>query len=149
MSQKFSLVWKVVTIMMVAVMALGACTPAAPAETPAEAPAEAAVEEFTFGLLMVGPYNDHGYSQAHYDAGKYVETKIDGAKMIYVDKVNTADRPGTTPAQLASELVDQGAKLVIFNSDDMKDSANEFAEANPEIFVIHASGDTVWTEGTI
>ncbi len=152
MSKKFSLVWKGVALLMVTVLALGACTPAAPAapEVPAtEAAAEAAAEEFTFGLLMVGPYNDHGYSQAHYDAGLYVESKIPGTKMIYVDKVNTADRPGTTPAQLASELVDQGAKLVIFNSDDMKDSANEFAEANPEIFVIHASGDTVWSEGTI
>jgi simple sugar transport system substrate-binding protein len=103
-------------------------------------------EQFVFGLLMVGPYNDQGWSQAHYEAGQYVEEKT-GAKMVYIDKVNPADRAGTTPAQLGEELVAQGAKLVIFNSDDMKDSATEFAKAHPDIFVIMASGDQVWKEG--
>ena len=35
-----------------------------------------------FGLLLVGPYNDHGWSQAHYDGGKYVEKMMPGSKMI-------------------------------------------------------------------
>jgi simple sugar transport system substrate-binding protein len=97
-------------------------------------------------MLLVGPYNDHGWSQAHYEAGQYVEEKL-GAKMIYLDKVNPADRPGTTPDQLAEELVSQGAKLVIFNSDDMKDASTTFAKAHPEVNVIMASGDQVWSEG--
>jgi simple sugar transport system substrate-binding protein len=69
--------------------------------------------------------------------------------MVYIDKVNSADRPGTTPAQLGEELVAQGAKLVVFNSDDMKDSATEFAKAHPDVFVIMASGDQVWPEGKV
>ena len=113
-------------------------------EEPTEEPEP---EEFIFGLLMVGPYNDRGWSQAHYDAGLYVEENIPGAKMIYLDAVNTADRPGTTAAQLAEELVQQGAQLIIFNSDDMKQDAVEFTENNPDIYVIHASGDSVWEEG--
>ena len=121
--------------------------PATEAPEATEAPAtEASTEPFTFGMLLVGPYNDHGWSQAHYEAGLYVEEKL-GAKMIYLDKVNPADRPGTTPDQLAGELVDQGAKLVIFNSDDMKDASTAFAKANPDVYVIMASGDQVWTEG--
>ena len=117
-------------------------------ESPAtESPAtEAPAEQFVFGMLLVGPYNDHGWSQAHYEAGQYVEEKL-GAKMIYLDKVNPADRQGTTPDQLAEELVSQGAKLVIFNSDDMKDASTAFAKAHPEINVIMASGDQVWSEG--
>ena len=112
--------------------------------TPAtEAPV---AEQFVFGLLMVGPYNDNGWSQAHYEAGLYLEEKL-GAKMVYLDKVNPADRPGTTPDQLAEELVAQGAKLVIFNSDDMKDASTTFAKANPDVFVIMASGDQVWSDG--
>jgi simple sugar transport system substrate-binding protein len=97
-------------------------------------------------MLLVGPYNDHGWSEAHYEAGKYVEEKM-GARMVYIDKVNAADRPGTTPEQLAEDLVAQGAKLVIFNSDDMKDAASAFAKAHPDIYVIMASGDQVWKEG--
>ena len=103
-------------------------------------------EPFVFGMLLVGPYNDNGWSQAHYEAGLYLEEKL-GAKMIYLDKVNPADRPGTTPDQLAEELVAQGAKLVIFNSDDMKDASTTFAKANPDIYVIMASGDQVWEDG--
>ncbi len=104
-------------------------------------------EKFIFGILMVGPYNDRGWSQAHYDAGLYVQEKLPGAEMIYVDKVNSADRPGTTPAQLAEDLLSKGAQLIIFNSDDMKDSALEFAQAHPDVPVIHASGDSSWENG--
>ncbi|MGE5249798.1 MAG: BMP family lipoprotein [Bacteroidota bacterium] len=155
---------RVLALLLALVIVVSACAPATtPAPTPTQppavteppateppatqAPTEApTAEQFVFGLLMVGPYNDHGWSQAHYEAGQYVEQKT-GAKMVYIDKVNTADRPGTTPAQLGEELVSQGAKLVIFNSDDMKDSATEFAKAHPDIYVIMASGDQVWPDG--
>ncbi|MFH1834521.1 MAG: BMP family ABC transporter substrate-binding protein [bacterium] len=104
-------------------------------------------EEYVFGMLLVGPYNDHGWSQANYEGGTYVESKLPGAKMIYVDKVNSADRPGTTPEQLAEDLVDQGAQMVFFTSDDMKDGAIAFAKAHPEIPVVHTSGDGAWKDG--
>jgi len=117
--------------------------PPAPTVAPTEAPTPA---PFVFGMLLVGPYNDRGWSQAHYEAGKYVEQKL-GAKMIYLDKVNPADRPGTTASQLAEELVAQGARLIIFNSDDMKDESTKFAQEHPDVFVIMASGDQVWKEG--
>ena len=169
--------WQIVALLMTLVLVLSACAspttvapttepqateaPASPPPTEApvvtEAPAtEAPVveatspptpEEFTFGILFVGPYNDRGWSQAHYEAGQYVEKMVPGTKMIYIDKVNSADRPGTTPQQLGEELLAQGAKLIIFNSDDMKDGAIEFAQNHPEVPVIHASGDTAWAEG--
>lgn len=68
-------------------------------------PASAAEEPFTFGMLLVGPYNDHGWSQAHFEGGKYVEEKIPGVEMIYIDKVNPADRPGITIPQLVDDMV--------------------------------------------
>jgi simple sugar transport system substrate-binding protein len=150
--------WRIAGLLTAIAMLVAACgTPAtvAPTQPPATevsaataAPAtEAPPQEFVFGMLLVGPYNDHGWSQAHYEAGLYVEENIPGARMVYLDKVNPADRPGTTPAQLAEDLVAQGAQLVIFNSDDMKDGATEFATAHPDIPVIHASGDVAWAEG--
>lgn len=117
-----------------------------PAQEPEEPEVPPAEEPFVFGMLLVGPYNDNGWSQAHYEAGLYLEEKL-GAKMVYLDKVNPADRPGTTPDQLAEELVAQGAKLVIFNSDDMKDASTKFAKENPDVYVIMASGDQVWEDG--
>jgi len=169
MNKKLTLL--IVVMLLIPTMILSACKPAVEPEEPAKeepAPAEeveepeeeeaepveeeepeeeAEPEEFIFGLLMVGPYNDKGWSQAHYEAGLYVEENVPGTKMIYIDVVNTADRPGTTASQLAEELVQQGAKLVIFNSDDMKADAVEFTQNNPDIFVIHASGDSVWADG--
>jgi simple sugar transport system substrate-binding protein len=103
----------------------------------------AANPPFTFGLLLVGPYNDHGWSQAHFDGGKYVEKMVPGVKMIYIDKVNPADRPGVTIPQLVDDMVEKGARLIIANSDDMKDGAREAARQHPNVYFLHISGDDV------
>ncbi len=131
--------WLLVAALVLAGMVLSACGKSS-------TPTPEAKQPFVFGMLLVGPYNDHGWSQAHYEAGKYVEQKL-GAQMLYVDKVNPADRPGTTAEQLAEDLVSKGAKLIIFNSDDMKDAALAFAKKHPDVYVIHASGDVSWKEG--
>lgn len=104
---KKNALWITLVVVVIASM-LMAFVPAAPAEK----------EDFIFGIVMVGPYNDHGWSEASYIAGQYVEKNIPGTKMIYIDKANSADRPGTTGDQLAEELVKQGAKMIVFNSDD-------------------------------
>lgn len=125
-------------------------TAASSTETTAAQTSTTAVGEspgYTFGMLLVGPYNDRGWSQANYEGGLYVEQKLPGAKMVYLDKVNSADRPGTTPEQLAEELLSKGAQMVFFTSDDMKDGAVAFAKAHPEIPVVHTSGDGAWKEG--
>ncbi len=101
----------------------------------------ASTDTFTFGLLMVGPSNDHGWSQAHFEAGKEIEKNIPGSKMIYIDKVNPADRPGVTVPFLVDDLVGKGATLIIANSDDMKDGIREAAMLHPDIKFLHISGD--------
>ncbi|MFO8035041.1 MAG: BMP family ABC transporter substrate-binding protein [Anaerolineales bacterium] len=141
-------IWAFLAILLVGALLLGACGPtetAEPTEVVEEEEEEA--EPFVLGMLHVGPYNDRGWSQAHYEAGLYVEEQVPGVETIYIDKVNTADRPGTTAAQLGEDLLDQGADLVVFNSDDMKDGALEFAKNNPDVPVIHISGDFSWEEG--
>ena len=158
---------KIVAFVLIAVFVLTACGPTQPTAAPEQPVEETAVvtaepeqpveetavvtaeplTDVTIGILMVGPYNDRGWSEAHYLAGKYVEEKVPGTKMIYVDKVNPSDRPGTTADQLAEELVAQGANLIVFNSDDMKDGSYDFAINHPEIPVLHISGDYAWEEG--
>ena len=63
---------------------------------PAATEEAASGEPFVFGILLVGPYNDNGWSQAHYEAGKYVEEKL-GATMLYLDKVNPPPPPRPPP----------------------------------------------------
>ncbi|WP_319581689.1 BMP family ABC transporter substrate-binding protein [uncultured Pseudodesulfovibrio sp.] len=101
-------------------------------------------KDFTIGLILVGPYNDKGYSQAQYEGGKYVEAHMDGAKLIYLDKVNPADRPGLTIPQVADDLIEKGADLIIAGSDDMKDGILEAAAMHPDKIFVHASGDSAW-----
>ncbi len=155
---KKKLLWMTASLVIVLTMVLSACAPAAtPAPAPAApvAPTEPAKEpekpkEFNFGMLLVGPHNDRGWSQAHYDAGLYVEQKITGAKMQYLENVyvGVGGLPqGVTEADAAADMVSKGAKMVIFNSDAMQDKAIEFAKAHPETFVIHASGDSAWKDG--
>ncbi|MGA2478865.1 MAG: BMP family ABC transporter substrate-binding protein [Spirochaetia bacterium] len=107
----------------------------------------AAGKNLIIGLVMVGPYNDQGWSQANYDGTQYVKAKVPGVDFIYIDKANSADRPGTTVSQLGESLVAKGAKLIIFSSDDMADEAVKFAQEHPDIFVIMTSGSQVWKDG--
>jgi simple sugar transport system substrate-binding protein len=108
-------------------------------------PGLAMAKDFTIGLILVGPYNDKGYSQAQYEGGKYVEAHMPGTKLIYLDKVNPADRPGLTLPQVVDDLVEKGADLIIAGSDDMKDGIVEAASMHPDKTFVHVSGDTAWS----
>ena len=136
-------VMHVALLAMIAILVLSACGGAVKSNL---TPLPAAP---TFGMLMVGAKTDQGWSQAHYDAGLYIEQKIPGAKMLYLENVysGSPSYPGQTASQLAEQLVSQGAQLIIFNSDDMKDEALKFANAHPDIYVIGASDDWTWKEG--
>ncbi|MFO7699357.1 MAG: BMP family ABC transporter substrate-binding protein [Acidimicrobiia bacterium] len=103
-------------------------------------------EPLTFGMILVGPQDDRGWSQAHREAGEYLEEKL-GATMIVLDKVNPADRPEQTVDQVARDMIEQGAQLIFMTSDDMKDGALLAAEQNPDVPMIWSSGDNAWEEG--
>lgn len=103
-------------------------------------------EDLVFGMILVGPQNDHGWSQAHFEAGQYLEEQL-GATMIVLDRVNTADRPETTVDQVIDDMVAQGAQLIFATSDDMKDGALLGAERNKTVPMIWASGDNAWEDG--
>ena len=102
-------------------------------------------EEFPFGVILVGPYNDHGWSEAHYTAGQYVEEKLPGTKMIWLDKLNPADRPETTLEQVVDDMVSQGAKMIFTTSDDFMVDTDAAAAKYPDVVFMHISGDHVLT----
>jgi simple sugar transport system substrate-binding protein len=106
----------------------------------------AMTEPLTFGMVLVGPRDDHGWSQAHYEAGQYLEEKL-GAEMIVVDSVNPADKPETSVEAVIADMVDQGAQLVFATSDDMKDGVEIAAAEHPDVPMIWSSGDSAWADG--
>ena len=105
----------------------------------------AAAKPFVFGLLLVGPHNDQGLSQSHYEGGKYVVETVPGTKMIFIDRVNATDRPKVTIPQFVDDMVEKGARLIIANSVDMQDGIREAALKHPRIKFIHISGDDMLT----
>lgn len=133
--------WLIVSVVLTAALVLSACA------TPTPTAAPTSSQPFTFGMLLVGPYNDNGWSTATYEGGLYVQSKIPNTQFIYADNVNTAANPNTTAAQFAEQLLQRGAKAIIFNSDDMKDGVMEFSKAHPDIPVIWLSGDYAWKDG--
>jgi len=133
--------WLIVSVVLTAALVLSACATPTPTATPTSS------QPFTFGMLLVGPYNDNGWSTATYEGGLYVQSKIPNTQFIYADNVNTAANPNTTAAQFAEQLLQRGAKAIIFNSDDMKDGVMEFSKAHPDIPVIWLSGDYAWKDG--
>jgi len=112
-----------------------------------EPPKAASPPPFTFGVVLVGPYNDHGWSEAHYAAGKYAESKIPNSKMIYVDNVNPGAKPGVTVPQVVDDLISKGAKIIFTTSDDFQDGTLEAATKHPETPIVNVSGDHAWKEG--
>ncbi|MBL8154459.1 MAG: BMP family ABC transporter substrate-binding protein [Anaerolineae bacterium] len=104
-----------------------------------------AQDEFVFGMVLVGPQNDRGWSQAHFEGGQYVEQNVPGAKMLVFEKLNPADAPETTLADVVAEMVDQGAKLVFTASDEFEEDTAGVAVDNPDVTFINVSGDDAYT----
>ncbi|MEP0763783.1 MAG: BMP family ABC transporter substrate-binding protein [Chloroflexota bacterium] len=100
-----------------------------------------AQEEIIFGVVLVGPKDDRGWSQAHYTAGQYVEANLPGAKMIVLESLNTAARPETTLDQVVEDMVAQGAKLILTTSADFEVDTTVVAELYPDVVFINISGD--------
>lgn len=141
-----------VSILLVFIVACAA-TPTPPAPTAAPkateapkattVPPAATAAPLMFGLVLVGPNNDHGWSEAHYTGGQYVERNAPGAKMIWLDKVNPADRKGVTLDSVVKDMIDKGAKVIFTTSDDFKDDTRVAAEKYKDVTFIHVSGDDV------
>ena len=113
----------------------------------AAAPQAPGQQPLVFGVILVGPSQDHGWSEAHFQAGKYVEAKLQGVRMIYVDNVNPAAKPGVTVPQLVDDLLSKGARLILTTSDDFQDGTLEAARKFPKIPMINISGDQAWKAG--
>ena len=113
-----------------------------------EAPAmeePVAMEPLVFGMVLVGPKSDHGWSQANYEGGLYVEQNLEGSSMIVFESLNPADKPEATLEGVVDDMVAQGAKLVITTSDEFEEDTVGVAEKYPDVVFINASGDDVLT----
>jgi simple sugar transport system substrate-binding protein len=100
-------------------------------------------DEFVFGLVLVGPQDDGGWSQAHYAGGVYVEENLPGSRMLVFESLNPADSPEVTLRDVVEIFVSEGAQLIITTSDAFEEDTTALAGDYPDVTFINVSGDDV------
>lgn len=108
-------------------------------------PALAQDDEFVYGVVLVGPRNDRGWSQAHFEGGEYVAANVEGARMVYFESLNPAAAPETTLLDVVTEMVNEGAQLIFTTSDEFEEDTSTVAESFPEVIFVNVSGDDAYT----
>jgi simple sugar transport system substrate-binding protein len=105
-----------------------------------------AQDEFVFGMVLVGPKNDRGWSQAHYEGGLYVEENVPNARMLLFESLNPADAPQATLESVVSDMVAAGAKVIFTTSDSFEQDTDAVAEKFPEVIFVNISGSNALAE---
>jgi len=111
--------------------------------TPAEPAAEAA--PITFGVVLVGPKNDHGWSQAHAEGAQFVMDNMPGSKAIIFESLNPADKPEATLEGVVDDMVAEGATLILTTSDEFEEDTLSVAKKYPDVTFVNVSGDDAKT----
>jgi len=146
---KTNKIWIFASLFVIFALAFSACGGANNANTTNNAledsETEQEAEEFVFGLVLVGPKNDRGWSQAHYEGGEYIVENMENARMIVFESLNPADKPEATLEGVVDDMVAEGAKLVITTSDEFEEDTLGVAEKYPDLIVINISGDDALT----
>jgi len=92
--------------------------------------------KFNVAMVLIGPHDDGGWSQAHYEGLDYVAKNVDNVHTAYIENVPE----GTDSEQVFRALARKGFDLILGTSfgfmDPMETVANEF----PNSYFIHISG---------
>jgi len=137
---------KFLFLAIVATLVLAACgTPAATA-TQAPAATEPAaggfqipdVQEgkFNVAMVLIGPHDDGGWSQAHYEGLQYVEKNVENVHTAYIENVPE----GADSEQVFRSLARKGFNLIFGTSFGFMDPMETVAGEFPDTTFIHISG---------
>jgi basic membrane protein A len=97
-----------------------------------------AVEEgkFNIAMVLIGPHDDGGWSQAHYEGLVYTEENVDNVHTAYVENVPE----GTESEQVFRSLSRKGFDLILGTSFGFMDPMETVAAEFPDSTYIHISG---------
>jgi basic membrane protein A len=117
---------------------------AAPTVAPAApAPAEGGLQipevvagKFNVAAVLIGPHDDGGWSQAHYEGLTYVEANMPDSHVAYIENVPE----GADSEQVFRSLARKGFNLILGTSFGYMDPMAAVAEEFPDIAFVHISG---------
>jgi simple sugar transport system substrate-binding protein len=104
----------------------------------------AAQDTFNVGMILVGPRNDGGWSQAHYEGGLYVAEKVEGVTFLEPQENINAGNPDVPFDVAIRTLVDQGANIIFTASDEFEEDTAIVATEYPDVTFINVSGDDAY-----
>jgi basic membrane protein A len=140
----------VLAVLLILAFVLAACAPAAPAAEPTKAAEPTAAPEkvggfeipaviegkFNVAMVLIGPHNDGGWSQAHYEGLVAIEKDVEGTNVAYIENVPE----GADSEQVFRALSRKGFNLIFGTSFGYMDSMETVAGEFPDITFIHISG---------
>ncbi len=146
-------VFQIALLLVAVVMVLAACgpkptaAPQAPAETEApsatEAPADTGLQipeieegKFNVAMVLIGPHDDGGWSQAHYEGLVYIEQNVPNVHVAYIENVPE----GADSEQVFRSLARKGFDLIFGTSFGYMDPMETVADEFPDTMFIHLTG---------
>jgi basic membrane protein A len=92
--------------------------------------------KFNVAMVLIGPHDDGGWSQAHYEGLKYVEQNMPDSHVAYVELVPE----GAPSEQVFRSLSRKGFNFIIGTSFGYMDPMATVAEEFPDITYLHLTG---------
>jgi len=92
--------------------------------------------KFNVAMVLIGPHDDGGWSQAHYEGLEYVKENIEDVHTAYIENVPE----GADSEQIFRSLSRKGFDLIFGTSFGYMDPMETVAEEFPDITYIHISG---------
>lgn len=92
--------------------------------------------KFNIAFVLIGPHDDGGWSQAHYDGLEYVQKNVPNVHTAYIENVPE----GADSEQVFRSLSRKGFNLIFGTSFGFMDPMEAVASEFPNITYIHISG---------
>jgi basic membrane protein A len=92
--------------------------------------------KFNVAMVLIGPHDDGGWSQAHYEGLLYVEENVPNTHVAYIENVPE----GADSEQVFRALSRKGFDLILGTSYGFMDPMEAVAAEYPDIMYVHISG---------
>jgi basic membrane protein A len=125
--------WRLTAILLIVVFAISACGPEKVGNF--QIP-DIENGKFNVAYVLIGPHNDGGWSQSHYEGFQYVEKNMQNVHTAYIENVPE----GAESEQIFRALSRKGFNLIFGTSFGYMDPMETVAKDFPSITYIHISG---------
>ncbi|MAT41925.1 MAG: BMP family ABC transporter substrate-binding protein [Anaerolineaceae bacterium] len=128
--------WTVITVMLVLTFVLTACGGGAQEEVGGFEIPNIEKGKFNVAMVLIGPHDDGGWSQAHYEGLEYVKENVENTHIAYIENVPE----GADAEQIFRSLSRKGFDLIFGTSFGYMDPMEVVAGEFPDTTFIHLTG---------